>query len=252
MSITAMLRLMGDESDVVKLKDLIAMDRRIQEKELKKLWGLAAGRCSKCHKELFRFLDEDDPTNLGEMAHVIGFKEDAARGEKGHEGDNSYENLILLCPTCHTEVDKAAVHYPASELLKIKRAWEREVSQRLSVPHYATLRELCKAIWPKLCENKAIWEHCGPQSRVAITSRISAQAMLWELSKLAKIVPNNKGIIALCEGNSSLLTVKLCELFAEFKVHADQFERGCYRPLDEQKRFPVEFEQEVLRHANNG
>ena len=44
---------------------------------------------------------------IGEMAHVIGKKKLAARGEYPVEGDiNGYHNLILLCPNDHTRVDK--------------------------------------------------------------------------------------------------------------------------------------------------
>ena len=74
----------------------------ITEKTISMLWGLAAGRCSMCNEEI---VERD--VKIGEMAHVIGKKKLAARGEYPVEGDiNGYHNLILLCPNDHTRVDK--------------------------------------------------------------------------------------------------------------------------------------------------
>lgn len=48
----------------------------ISNTDLKKLWGLSAGRCSKpgCNEECIKFLDPNYPTIIGEMAHVIAKK----------------------------------------------------------------------------------------------------------------------------------------------------------------------------------
>ncbi len=45
----------------------------VSEPDTKKLWGLAAGRCSKpgCPQDCIVFVDQNDPTIVGEMAHVI-------------------------------------------------------------------------------------------------------------------------------------------------------------------------------------
>lgn len=69
----------------------------ISEKDIKKLWGLAAGRCSYpgCDENCLPFLDYDDPTIIGEMAHVIAKKPKGPRGQSDGGSDN-YENLILL------------------------------------------------------------------------------------------------------------------------------------------------------------
>ena len=80
----------------------------IKDKDVKTLWGLSAGRCSRpgCDEPCIRFLT-DDPTVIGEMAHVIAKSPDGPRGVSDG-GSDTYQNLILLCPTHHTEVDKAA------------------------------------------------------------------------------------------------------------------------------------------------
>lgn len=96
----------------------------ITNKDEKILWGRAAGICSNpdCRDDLTELVENGIYT-IGEMAHIIGKKETARRSIKGG-GSDSYYNLILLCPTCHTHVDKAPEGtYPESLL----HAWKNEV-----------------------------------------------------------------------------------------------------------------------------
>lgn len=104
----------------------------ISDKDIKLLWGRAAGHCSVpgCPEDLTRYLARSGDIVLGEMAHVIGRKPGAARSD-GAVADNSYENLILLCPNHHTLVDKASADHPAELLHTWKQDWEAEVMRRL-------------------------------------------------------------------------------------------------------------------------
>ena len=72
----------------------------ISSKDIKKLWGLAAGRCScpGCSEACIKFFRDGDPTVIGEMAHVVAKKPGGPRGVVSG-GDDTYENLVLLCPT---------------------------------------------------------------------------------------------------------------------------------------------------------
>ncbi|WP_271183643.1 HNH endonuclease, partial [Novosphingobium resinovorum] len=71
-------------------------------------------------------ISEDGESYLtGEMAHIVARQAEGPRGD-GVGGDNSYENLILLCPTCHTRIDKAPNDFPVALLQKWKadhEAW---------------------------------------------------------------------------------------------------------------------------------
>ena len=66
----------------------------------------------------------NDPTNtysytlIGEMAHMVGKKPGAPRydGSMSDADRNSYENLILLCPTCHVKIDKQVDAYAVEKL----------------------------------------------------------------------------------------------------------------------------------------
>lgn len=51
------------------------------------------------------------------MAHIIAKSENGPRGNNLPE-DNTYDNLILLCPNHHKTVDKNPLEYPPEEKLK--------------------------------------------------------------------------------------------------------------------------------------
>ncbi|NOI83065.1 HNH endonuclease [Vibrio tubiashii] len=96
---------------------------RISDKDIKILWGRASGICSNptCRKELTRILEFEKSTSIGEMAHIIARSEGGPRGVEGG-GSNSYENLVLLCPTCHTEADKAPEEFP----IEMLHSWKKQ------------------------------------------------------------------------------------------------------------------------------
>lgn len=96
----------------------------IRNPEIRKLYGLAAGRCSICKINLF-----ESNVNIGEMAHIIAKSPGGARGAEQVVGDiNSYENLILLCANHHTEVDNSPSHYTTERLRSIKSEHERYIA----------------------------------------------------------------------------------------------------------------------------
>jgi hypothetical protein len=78
----------------------------ISLKSHKRLWGRVAGRCSflNCRIQLV----EDGAGVLGEVAHIVAERRDGPRGSDPLDDElrNEYENLILLCPNHHTEIDK--------------------------------------------------------------------------------------------------------------------------------------------------
>jgi len=107
----------------------------ITQKDIKLLWGRSGNRCAICKTEL----TQDKKTvsasfTLGEQAHIVGEKEDAARGVSQLSLDerNSYHNLILLCPTHHTEIDKNDDDWSVEKLHQIKSEHELWVTETLS------------------------------------------------------------------------------------------------------------------------
>jgi hypothetical protein len=99
----------------------------------KKLWGRAAGRCSICGTSVTDREDLGEPSTVGEEAHII------AQSTSGPRGDNSidpklrdeYENLILLCPNHHAEIDqvpRGTEQYSVATLHQIKEDHEKRMA----------------------------------------------------------------------------------------------------------------------------
>lgn len=83
----------------------------ISEKTSKVLWAEAAGRCAfpECGEKLCMIqAGQFSPFPFGEMAHIKGKREGTNRHDPDQSPVNreSYPNLILLCPTHHTIIDK--------------------------------------------------------------------------------------------------------------------------------------------------
>ena len=109
------------------------------------LWVKAAGRCAfpDCRASLIAESTDRDPSvPVGEMAHIVAQSEE--RGPR-HEfevpgGDrDGYKNLVLLCPVCHTKIDRQSKTYTVERLLQIKADHEAWVLERLN-PEEARLR----------------------------------------------------------------------------------------------------------------
>jgi hypothetical protein len=110
---------------------------KLSEKDIKLLWGRAANRCAfpNCRVKLSQdkaLSNEAFP--LGEQAHIVAESRDGARGDSplSIEDRNSYFNLILLGPNCHTIIDKNVEDYPVEKLHIIKAKHELWVEQTLS------------------------------------------------------------------------------------------------------------------------
>ncbi|MEA5566334.1 HNH endonuclease signature motif containing protein [Anabaena sp. UHCC 0399] len=103
----------------------------MKEKDVKILWGRSGNRCAICKIEL---TPVGSKSVLGEMAHIIA---DSLQGPRGDshlisEQRNEYDNLILLCPTHHTLIDKNEEEWTIEKLRIIKSEHENWVSNQLS------------------------------------------------------------------------------------------------------------------------
>lgn len=93
----------------------------------KLLWGRAGGLCSICRIKLSEDKKaSNDAYPFGEQAHIVAEEPEGPRGKSSLTADqrNSYHNLILLCPTCHTKIDKSADDYPIELLHRLKSQHE--------------------------------------------------------------------------------------------------------------------------------
>lgn len=107
----------------------------IKGKDIKILWGRSGNRCAICRTQLTQDAAGAIASfTLGEQAHIVGDKDDAARGKSVLSTDerDSYHNLILLCPNHHTEIDKNAPDWPIERLHLVKSTHELWVTETLS------------------------------------------------------------------------------------------------------------------------
>lgn len=111
-----------------------------QPKDLKILWGKAAGRCSmpECRKQLVSDASEAVPSKailIGENCHIVAEKTDGPRGKSSLKpvDRDRYPNLILLCANHHTVIDQDPTNWPIELLHQIKSDHEIWVETKLAV-----------------------------------------------------------------------------------------------------------------------
>ncbi|KAF1003705.1 MAG: hypothetical protein GAK28_04472 [Luteibacter sp.] len=92
------------------------------KKALDAVWIRAAGHCELCSKDLTRDRITLTPAKLGQVAHILPASPDGPRSTDGHTVDaaealtNDPGNLMLLCASCHVDIDKTPEGYPAQDL----------------------------------------------------------------------------------------------------------------------------------------
>lgn len=217
----------------------------ISDGDAKLLWGRAAGICSNpdCRADLTAVLEETRSYNVGEMAHIIARSEQGPRGTTGG-GADTYENLLLLCPTCHRHIDKSPEGTFTVEQL---HGWKTEHEQGIRAQFRDVVLEsfddLKLEVTKLLIDNHSAWSNYGPESKVALEDPGSNAHKVWSLRKLDLIIPNNRKIVNLIETNKSLLDISALKVFAKFKNHVESFEQNQYERLDHYVTFPKEFSE---------
>lgn len=116
----------------------------ISKKNIKLLWGQSGKKCSLCNVVI---IEEGggNPYPIGKMAHIEGENPGAARYnlQMTDKQRADYQNLILLCPTCHTKIDNDVQEYTVEKLKGIKKEHEKWVVASLrSVMPEITFSEL--------------------------------------------------------------------------------------------------------------
>lgn len=215
----------------------------IQPKDAKLLWGRAAGLCSRpdCRRKLTAVGAEGVTFLVGEMAHQIAQKPGGPRGVTGG-GSDRYDNLILLCPTHHREIDKAPIEtFPLEMLTEWKTSHEAWVDSWGDAPSFEAVEQMAVAIHEKLLENRLHWETYGPHSEAAQNNPTSNLFAVWTARKLDSIIPNNLAISRILKSNWKLLPSEARHVAMRFQAHATAFEQHQYERLEEYPLFPREF-----------
>ena len=77
----------------------------------------------------------DDPSVIGEEAHIIAQRNDGPRGDSPltQEQRDKYENLILLCSIHHKIIDDQEKEYTVGKLIQFKQKHEKWVKENLII-----------------------------------------------------------------------------------------------------------------------
>ncbi len=116
------------------------------------LWFAAHGRCefAGCNKLLSLHGVTMDNCNISNYAHIIGDSPKGPRGNKKYSKALSKDinNLILLCPECHTLVDSDCEKYSVEILRNMKREHEERILRVTGIR--PTMKSLVVAYGPKI------------------------------------------------------------------------------------------------------
>lgn len=112
----------------------IDMSKRksIPESTKLKLWVKSAGRCEfkGCNTPVWYNGLTLSEGNFGEVAHIIASSKEGPRSTDSSEGlQIDFNNLMLLCPRCHKEIDDNPKSYP----IELLRNWKQEHENRIEI-----------------------------------------------------------------------------------------------------------------------
>ena len=189
-----------------------------------RLFAAASGHCQKpdCLDALFP-VEMGGDKHIAEMAHVIPHGDAGPRHEDRPPGDfdaDTFENLILLCPTCHTKVDKDPETYPRSLLLGWKQNHLANLALKQGIKAYGDRRQVREAVAGILAENRVIWERFAPVHGSDFDYDPEAEvAGMWRQRMRSVILPNHYRLQAIIEANMALATDEEHRTFAEYLEH---------------------------------
>lgn len=171
----------------------------------RKLYAESMGKCMNpnCKKELFRINGD-----VIEKAHIDPYCKTA---------DNSYENLVVLCPTCHTDFDKNSAFTP-DEVKSWKAIRKQELEQFFGIK-YNSFDELKEHVVPLLLENQTIYE----------SYYLGDNRALWDKFE-PRILINNRKLKTMFLANYSLFQThnnkdySNLECINQFNLHVEKFE----------------------------
>ena len=178
--------------------------KAIAENVKRRLWAESMGRCMNpdCRAELF--IKNSD---IMEKAHIGAYYETE---------DNSYENLIVLCPNCHKKFDKTG--FIDENIVKQWKEIRRNELEKFFSVELSSFDQLKEKVVPFLSENYSIYK----------SYYLSGNKSLWDKFE-PQILSNNEKLKLLFENNRTLFQQNSykeysnLELIQKFITHVDEF-----------------------------
>ena len=189
-----------------------------------RLFSEASGHCQRpdCLEALFP-IELGGDTHIAEMAHMIPHGDTGPRYADRPVGDfdpDAFENLILLCPTCHTMIDKDPDGFPRSILLEWKQNHLANLAAKQGIKAYDNRAEARAAVGGILAENKAIWAKFAPEHGTSFEYDPEAEAArAWDQRMRSVILPNHYRAQAIIRANLGLANDDERRTFAEYQEH---------------------------------
>ena len=201
------------------------ISRKAISTEIKlRLFSESAGHCQ--NPDCLRLLypaEMGGDKHIAEMAHVIPHGEKGPRHEDRPTEEfeaNSFENLILLCPTCHTIIDKDPDGYSRSTLLYWKNKHLVALAHSQGIQTYDDRNQARRAVAEAMAENKAIWKEYAPVDGSSFECNPESEAAkTWENRMRGVILPNHFRIEAIIKENQYHMTGDEQEIFARYQEH---------------------------------
>ncbi len=209
-----------------------------------RLFSDSAGYCQRpeCHHPLFSDESGED-YHIAEMAHIFAATDNGPRANTGLSKTEraAYDNLILLCPNCHTEIDKAPDTFTDDRILEWKQSHKETIKRALGVANLSSRGEIRRFIDPLLRENKAIFDNFGPDNTYHENPE-AEEAAVWKKKMLSKIIPNNQKILLALDTKIEFANEEELATIELFRQHLDSIvERHLGNGGIQASRFPAKF-----------
>lgn len=220
----------GSEREPIKAQrdkelDTFAMtnSRSISSNVRLRLFSDAAGFCQNpgCLQPLF--VEQD--THVAEMIHIIAHSDRGPRANTNMDAEyrESYDNLLILCPTCHETVDKRPDLHPRHQLIQWKKNHIAKITAAFGLDYYDSRQDTRSAIEPLMDENYSIFQRYGPDNEYHLDPE-SEEARVWQRKVLSRILPNNRKVLLVIDKNKAMLSTYEKSVLEDFRQHVEEME----------------------------
>lgn len=170
----------------------------------RKLFAESMGVCMNpdCKSEIIKI--END---IAEKAHIIPYH---------HTANNSFDNLIILCPNCHTKYDKNN-EFTESEVRNWKTVRQEE-REKFFEANFSNFTDLEAEIKPLLTENLQLYENYYLKNRKKLWDRVENK-IIANNSKIRQLLQNNYHLYQSYDYEKSNT-----DIVNEFIIHSEEFE----------------------------
>ena len=113
----------------------------LSNEDERRLWSESGGYCQNraCGRYLFA---DGSAVDFAEMAHIIPASTGGPRDVPAEEFPASeraqHDNIVVLCATCHTIVDKDPASYPARLMREWKEPHRDALERAFGTPTYSS------------------------------------------------------------------------------------------------------------------